>query len=85
MFSRIAGLIYPVCPACKGEGGGMSGYYQPEFVECMCCNESLYNEDDPTRVWRWRWWRFKFREWKYNRAMERQIAEWERDHPEERA
>lgn len=27
------------CPCCKGKGGHMSGYYEPEWSECSYCDE----------------------------------------------
>lgn len=72
-------LIRPVCPACNGNGGHMSGYYEPEFSGCECCNPDEDNEDDITRVWRWHWWLYRFRIWREERRLDRWIEKQERE------
>lgn len=71
----ISELLRPACPNCDGKGGFMSGYYEPEFSGCSCCNPDERNEDDPTRVWRWSWWLFLFQEWRERRRLDRWIDE----------
>ena len=83
MLKWLLGLIYPVCPACDGEGGATTGYYEPEFSECECCNWWLYNEAKVTRVWRWWWWLHRYREWQAERHLDKQIEQWEREHSAE--
>jgi hypothetical protein len=73
MLDRLRKIIRPDCPNCNGAGGFMSGYYEPEFSGCRCCNPDEGNEDDITRVWRWRWWIFRFREWREMRRLDRWI------------
>jgi hypothetical protein len=68
-------MLRIVCPACNGDGGEMSGYYEPEFSECQCCNERGDNEEEVTRVWRWRWWWFRFNQWRADRALDRWIEQ----------
>jgi hypothetical protein len=26
------------CPICAGQGGEISGYYEPEWSDCLCCD-----------------------------------------------
>lgn len=53
----------------------MSGYYEPEFSECMCCYSDPWWEDaSPTRVWRWRTWVWRYREWRTARHWDRIYA-----------
>lgn len=33
------GICHIDCPHCDGKGGGVEGYYEPEWFECPCCNE----------------------------------------------
>ena len=74
MLRFIRDLFRPVCPACAGEGGAMSGYYEPEFSECMCCYyDRWYDDANPTRVWRWWGWLYMYREWRNNRHFDRMI------------
>jgi hypothetical protein len=51
----------------------MSGYYEPEFSGCECCNPDEHNEDDTTRVWRWSWWLFQLLQWRERRRLDRWI------------
>lgn len=64
MLKNLYSLIRPICPHCHGEGGGMSGYYEPEWSGCRCCDPDERRMDDPTpmRVWRWHLWRFNYAE-----------------------
>lgn len=78
MISALRNLIRPVCPNCDGKGGHMDGYYQPEFSECDCCNPMGDNEQEPTRVWRWRWWQHRVWLWREERRWDRMIAEGEK-------
>jgi hypothetical protein len=71
MIAWLRNLIQPVCPACNGAGGGMCGYYEPEFYGCDCCNEDEDNEAEITRVWRWRWWGHRYRLWQDERYYDR--------------
>ena len=64
-------LLRPACPHCSGEGGFTSGYYQPEWSGCELCNKREDNDDQPTRVWRWQWWRFRFHLWHADRLFDR--------------
>lgn len=73
MLKWLYGLVRPICPDCDGSGGGMSGYYQPEFYGCRCCNEDEDNEDEVTRVWRWQWWAYRIEQWKHDRWIERHM------------
>jgi hypothetical protein len=66
-------VLHPVCPHCLGEGGHMSGYYEPEFYGCRCCNPDEENENNPTRVWRWKWWVFQLSEWRAARRMDKWV------------
>lgn len=68
-------LFRPECPHCDGKGGFMSGYYEPEFIGCECCNCDERNEADPTRVWRWQWWAFHFRQRREARRLDRWVDE----------
>ena len=36
LYIRFAAFIK--CPCCKGEGGAMTGYYEPEWDDCNCCS-----------------------------------------------
>ncbi len=79
MLRFIRNMFRPVCPACKGEGGAVSGYYEPEFSECMCCYPDRWYEDsNPTRVWRWRVWTWWRQEQLTQRHWENLYAEEER-------
>lgn len=78
MLKFLLGIFRPVCPACDGEGGSMSGYYEPEFSECSCCYEDpWWEESNPTRVWRWRTWKWRYAEWRNKRHWERLYSEQE--------
>lgn len=68
-------IIRPVCPACDGKGGSMSGYYEPEFDSCRCCNRDDQNDEEVTHVWRWQWWRFKFNQWREDRAIDKWVEQ----------
>jgi hypothetical protein len=60
MLKWLYGLIRPVCPHCDGKGGAVSGYYEPEWSGCRCCDpdEARIDEPVPVRVWRWHLWRY---------------------------
>jgi hypothetical protein len=73
MIKFLLHLFRPICPLCDGEGGGMSGYYEPEFYGCRCCNAEEDNEAEPTRVWRWHWWAFRFAMWREERRFDKMI------------
>jgi len=79
MLAFVRNLFRPVCPACEGKGGEISGYYEPEFSECGCCYEDRwYGDSNPTRVWRWRRWTWRYQEWRTARHWESLYAEEER-------
>src|SRR5262245_23316032 len=44
--------LHPVikCPLCKGQGGAMAGYYEPEWTECECWND-WRDLEDRGRAW----------------------------------
>jgi hypothetical protein len=73
-------LMRPVCGFCDGRGGFTSGYYEPEWSGCPCCDPKEERMDEPvTRVWRWQWWAFRFREWRHDRWIEKQMAKSDRE------
>ncbi len=72
-------LVRPVCWHCNGRGGFMDGYFEPEFSGCQCCNPDEENEDKITRVWRWRWWIFRYKMWRADRWIDKQMAKIERE------
>lgn len=39
------------CPLCKGKGGAMQGYYEPEWSECSACYERWESLDDHGWTW----------------------------------
>jgi hypothetical protein len=39
------------CPFCKGHGGEVSGYYEPEWTECHCCYEHYDELNDHGMEW----------------------------------
>lgn len=79
MLKFLLGIVRPTCPACEGEGGAMTGYYEPEFSECMCCYyDRWYDDSNPTRVWRWQAWAHRYQEWRTARHWDRIYAEEER-------
>lgn len=51
------------CPACGGDGGEMSGYYEPEWTECWACYAAWEEAEDHGVDWsvgrlgpvRWIW------------------------------
>lgn len=51
------------CPACHGKGGEMSGYYEPEWMECSECYDSYSHTEDygldwtvgRLSPWKWPW------------------------------
>lgn len=53
----------------------MSGYYEPEFYGCRCCNSDEDNDDKVTHVWRWHWWSFRFNEWRAQRAIDKWVEQ----------
>lgn len=57
MIKFLYGLIRPICPQCRGQGG-FKNYYGDDWSGCHCCNPEEDNEDTITRVWRWRWWAY---------------------------
>jgi hypothetical protein len=73
MLKKLYGLIRPICPHCDGQGGGMSGYYEPEWSGCRCCDPDEKRIDDPLpmRIWRWHLWLF-------NREQRREDARLDR-------
>lgn len=71
MIGKIRDLFRPICPHCDGKGGFMSGYYEPEFSGCSCCNEDEQREEDVVRVWRWQWWLHQYRMWQEERYWSR--------------
>lgn len=79
MLNFIARLFRPICPACNGEGGAMSGYYEPEFSECGCCYPDRWYEDsNPTHVWRWRAWVWRYQQRRTERHWNKIYEEDER-------
>jgi hypothetical protein len=40
-----------VCPFCKGSGGEVSGYYEPEWSECATCFKHYEEFDDHGMQW----------------------------------
>lgn len=74
MLKILSQMIWPECPHCKGEGGFMDGYYEPEWSGCRCCDPKEERMDEPvTRVWRWHWWLFRFAEWREMRRIDKWI------------
>lgn len=70
----MIGFIRPICPFCEGKGGFVDGYYEPEFSGCRCCDPNEERMDEPvTRVWRWQWWLFRYREWREARRLDKWI------------
>jgi hypothetical protein len=39
------------CPFCKGEGGAVQGYYEPEWTECRVCFDHWNELDDYSMPW----------------------------------
>ena len=76
-------LIRPICPECDGEGGRMSGYYQPEWSECGLCNPDGTVDEPVARVWFWQVWRWRYHLWRMDRRimseMDREAKEFERE------
>lgn len=40
-----------ICPFCKGDGGAMSGYYEPEWSECPECFDHWSDLVDHRATW----------------------------------
>jgi len=57
------------CPICDGEGGAMSGYYEPEWSECPCCYKHWVNAVD----WGVTWAEGRLPLWSFVRAK---VAMW---------
>jgi hypothetical protein len=76
---HLLSTIKPICPFCNGNGGAMSGYWQPEFDACECCNPNDDHEEEIVRVWRWRIWLHRFEIWRENRIFDRMIRDYDTD------
>lgn len=70
ILSWLRDLIRPICKRCDGKGGWVSGYYEPEYNECDCCNPGGDNNPDITRVWLWHWWIYAREERRFARWCE---------------
>jgi len=75
ILAWLLSIVRPVCPECDGNGGGMSGYYEPEWSDCDCCNPQGRDLEDGriTRVWRWRLWQRRYELWKLDRWIDREM------------
>jgi hypothetical protein len=53
-----------ICPFCKGKGGEVSGYYEPEWSECRACWHHWEDLEDHGL----RWFAGRLPAWEYLRA-----------------
>jgi hypothetical protein len=68
----IWSVVYSVCPNCKGEGWFVD--YFGEGTGCRLCNPDEDREEPITRVWFWKIWRQRYRDWQMDRWVDQQVA-----------